>query len=340
MISPYHLFQANSYRDITDFCKDENNSYDIFISAYTNEDIVQTTYKKIHANKKIWLIFPEYTIDENSIDGEKFITDKIDENTKEADYISEMYNVYIAPDTKKRICIDSTGFNKPYLIFLIFLLKERGLQAVDILYTEPQSYPDGSKTKFSEDTISPRDIVAFNEYFSGRGESDLFIVNVGYDSRLVNRVINDVRAKIKPLLGFPSLQPIMYQGNILNLIKSKSDLGIEENEELLYAPANHPFITAHVISEYVKSYVTACDADEVKNIYLAPLATKAQTIGMALFYIFEKEKYNSMDISLHIRYPFTNKYSASSSQGYFRINQYTVEFDLFDKVREVNDFTN
>lgn len=334
IISPYHLFQYNSYRDIADFCKNEKNSYDLLISAYTNEDIVQTTYQKINATEKIWLIFPEYTIDVSSIDGEKFITDKIDENTKEADYILEMYKMYIAPDTKKRICIDSTGFNKPYLIFLILLLKEKGLKTVDILYTEPQSYPDGSKTKFSEDTISPRDIVAFNEYFSGRGENDLFIVNVGYDSRLVNRVISDVRAKIKPLLGFPSLQPIMYQGNILNLIKSKSELGIEENEELLYAPANHPFITAHVISEYVKSYVGKNNIDdEVKNIYLSPLATKAQTIGMALFYIFEKEKYKSMDISLHIRYPFTNKYSASSSQGYFRINQYTVEFDLFDNIK-------
>ena len=319
-----------SFRDPQKFC--DSNKYDLFISAYTDEEIVKNTYDNIDANEKLWLIFPEYKLNLEGIDGEKFNPALKDDNTKEADYISEMYYCYMAKNIGQRICIDTTGFNKPYLIYLIIFLKEMDIKIIDFIYTEPQKYVKGNKTEFSKSSIRPRDIVTFDESFPSRGENDLFIINVGYDSRLVKRVLEGKCAKIKPLLGFPSLQPIMYQENIINLIKSKSELGINENEELLYASANHPFITAQVVSEYVEAYIETYGLDEIKNIYLSPLATKAQTIGMTLFYIFEKEKYQKKDISIHIRYPFTNKYSSSSSEGVFRINKYTIEFDLFDKI--------
>ena len=70
------------------------------------------------------------------------------------------------------------------------------------------------------------------------------------------------------------------------------------------------------------------------NIYLSPLAAKAQTIGLTLFYLFEKDKYKKDDISIHIRYPFTDSYSSKAGKGYFCINKYTIEFDLFDKMKE------
>ncbi len=311
----------------------DEHKYDLFISAYTDEEIVKNTYNHIESKEKLWLIFPEYELDLEKITGEIFNPALEDDNTKESDYINAMYQSYLDQNIGKKICIDTTGFNKPYLIYLIILLKEKNVQKIDFIYTEPQRYVKGNKTEFSEDSITPRDIVTFDESFPARGENDLFIVNVGYDSRLVRRVLDGKRAKIKPLLGFPSLQPIMYQENIINLIKSKSELGINENEELLYAPANHPFITAQVISEYIEAYIEKYGVEEIKKIYLSPLATKAQTIGMTLFYIFEKKKYQEKDISIHIRYPFTNKYSSSSSEGVFRINKYTIEFNLFDKIK-------
>ena len=330
-ISPYNLFYMESFRSSTEFWN--TAQYDLFISAYTNEDIVLDTYKNINANEKLWLIFSEYDLNLAEIDGEKFNPSLKDETTKEADYIRGVYEDYIVKNIDKKICIDITGFNKPYLIYMIIYLKEMDtIKKIDLIYTEPQQYVKGTKTVFSRDSIKSRDIVTFDESFPSRGENDLFIVNVGYDFRLVKGVLEGRHAKIKPLLGFPSLQPIMYQENILNLIKSKNELGINENEELLYAPANHPFITAQVVSEYINAYTKKYGLDEIKNIYLSPLATKAQTIGMTLFYIFEKEKYKKEDISIHIRYPFTNKYSSSSSKGVFRINKYTIEFDLFDNL--------
>lgn len=331
MISKYHLFNYDSYRTLEEFSADVEN-YDLFISAYTEEDIVIKTFNRINANKKIYLIFPEYKINTTHIRDEIFEYTIIDQNIKESEYINAMCEKYIKTTDEDRICIDTTGFNKPYLIFLLFWFKENKINNIDLIYTEPQRYLKSDKTKFSDNIIESRDIVSPYESYSKSGENDLFIINVGYDSKLVNKVILSVSAnEIKPLIGFPSLQSIMYQENILNLIKSKTELGIKENDELLYAPANNPFITAHVISEYIKKYISI-HKSTVNNIYLAPLATKAQTIGIALFYIFENDEYYNQDISLHIHYPFTDSYSVSSSEGYFRINKYTIEFDLFDKI--------
>lgn len=333
MISKYHLFNYDSYRDLEEFCS-TNSDYELFISAYTEEDIVIKTFNNIKANKKLYLIFPEYNLNIDNIDSEIFEHTIIDHNIKEAEYINAMCKKYISGQNIEKICIDTTGFNKPYLVYLLFWFKEKGINNFDLIYTEPQRYLKSDKTKFSENIIESRNIVSPYESYVKAGESDLFIINVGYDSKLVNKVINNVIAKEKkPLIGFPSLQSIMYQENILNLIKSRTELGLKENDELLYAPANNPFITAHVISEYVKKYVKT-NKNAVKNIHLAPLATKAQTIGMALFYIFENSIYDEQDISLHIHYPFTDSYSASSSEGYFRINKYTVEFDLFDNIKD------
>jgi len=351
LISPYHLFKYKSYRKINDFITEHQNQYDLFISAFTYEEIVTTTFANLNSNKKVWLIFPEYHIDISKIDGKTFMCNEVNENIKESEYICAMYNEYIKGNENMKICVDTTGFNKPYLVSLIIYLKIQGIKEIDFIYTEPKLYQEKDKTQFStlenidakkekkkdvEMIIKPRDIETGNNYYSNAGQNDLFIINVGYDSKLVNSVINNVTARVKkPLLGFPSLQPIMYQENVLNLIKSKSDLGIEENEELLYAPANNPFITAHVISEYIEKYVKENNKNTIKNIYLSPLATKAQTIGMTLFYIFEQEKYEDIDINIHIHYPFTDSYSASSSEGIFRINKYTIEFDLFDKITKL-----
>lgn len=79
----------------------------------------------------------------------------------------------------------------------------------------------------------------------------------------------------------------MYQENIINLEKSNGYLGLDPTDDLLYAPANNPFITAHIVSKYIKNYRQ--ENNNISNIYLSPLATKAQTIGLTLFYLFEKD---------------------------------------------------
>lgn len=333
MISPYHLFFYENYRSLNEFTDDPSNKYDFFISAYTNEEIVLETYKYIDAKEKLWVLFDEYAIAKSTIDGEYFEYTVQDKNKSEAEYILKLFSEKLADKQTLQICIDTTGFMKPYMVFLLLLLNQKGFKKIDLIYTEPQSYEKNENTEFSEkeSSINVRDIITFDSFYPSSNSDDLYIVNVGYDSSLVNKVLTNIKVNEKKVLvGFPSLQPIMYQENILNLEKSNAYLGLEPHDDLLYAPANNPFLTAHIVSRFIKNYKET--NKNISNIYISPLATKAQTIGLTLFYIFENKNYEEEDISIHLRYPFTNSYSSKAGKGYFRINKYIIEFDLFDKI--------
>lgn len=335
MFSKYHFFLHENYRELIAFKDSQANHFDIFISAYTKEDSIIKTFGAVNAINKTWIVFPEYEITANEIPQENcYLFQFKDENIKESELAQEVFSRYIEGKEDQRICIDSSGFIKPYLIFLLIYLKEKGIKEIQVLYTEPVSYKDAAHTSFSKknSTVNVRDVVTFSNNYPPTGESDLCIVNVGYDSRLVDIVLSKISAKTKqPLIGFPSLQPIMYQENILNLLKSDGELGIDSNDELLYAPANNPFITAYVLSKFIKKHVDY--SKNIKNIYLSPLATKPQAIGMALFYLFENYEYESKNITIHFTYPFSSSYSPISSEGIFRINIYSIEFELFEKLK-------
>ncbi len=131
-------------------------------------------------------------------------------------------------------------------------------------------------------------------------------------------------SKKKVLIGFPSLQPIMYQENILNLQKAYDDLNITHTSKLLYAKANDPFETAKIIKNYILKYLAK--TSEMKTIYFAPLGTKPQALGMVLFTILEEEFFKEKGILLKIIYPYSKSYSSSAGKQLFQVNRYTIEF--------------
>lgn len=87
----------------------------------------------------------------------------------------------------------------------------------------------------------------------------------------------------------------MYQENILNFRKVAEELSINAIDfNPLFAPANDPFETAKVIDKYVEEYILS--HKDISTIYLAPLATKAQALGIQLFTIYEKENMNQKEL--------------------------------------------
>ena len=331
-ISPYSLFTTKSYRTAEEFFTKENVSYDVFISAYTDEDIVTKTFENFQATKKYWLLFPEYNFDINSLNikGNIFYPNIKFIDNWEIEYILDFIDTAsLKPDMS--LCIDISGFIKPYMIFLIHYLKEKGYQKIDIIYSEPQSYRKSSDTEFSQnDILSTRDILMLDQEYREPAADDLFIVNAGYDSRLIKNVLNDIQVKeTTVLIGYPSLQPIMYQENLINIEKAQTALKIDFMLEPLTAPANNPFESAKVISDYIKKYMAS--NKNINNIYLSVLATKAQALGLLIFYMCEEKFFNDREISIHFRYPFTSHYSANSSLGIFRINKYSLEFDKMEE---------
>jgi hypothetical protein len=125
-------------------------------------------------------------------------------------------------------------------------------------------------------------------------------------------------AKKIQVLGFPSLQADMFQQNILKSCKAEEDAFSGEfdmdSENIILSPANDPFVTANLLSEYLKKNTL------FTNLYLCPLSTRAQTLGMALFYVVE-----CLDLPASIIFPFCKGYSRETSKGLSKIWVYTVE---------------
>jgi len=333
-IDKYDLFYTHQYNNLDELTS-EDITYDLFISAYNNETMVQDVFNHIFSHKKIWLDLPDYT-DVNSSEIENITeqieiysnsTINIEDNDLESHFIKVFFEQHnIMQYQEKKICIDITGFVKPYMIYLIVALEYIGFKKFDIIYSEPKVYKNQEDTEFSEEEIiATRNINGFDTR-DDENEDDLFIINAGYDYRLLINIAGYkkyVKNK-KLLIGFPSLQPIMYQENILNLQKAATELNIDFSFKPLYSSSNDPFDTAKIVKDYILQYIKT--HPNLKTIYISPLATKSQALGLVLFSILEKPFFDQRNITIKIVYPFTKSYSSSAGKELFKINKYSLEF--------------
>lgn len=98
-------------------------SWDIFISAFNSSDRVNQVFDLVNATNKHWIIQPDYgyKIDEYP-QGNCFGPYTNDEADCIKNYIeeSDLKNL-----NQLRICVDITGFIKPYMMYLILRLCHR-----------------------------------------------------------------------------------------------------------------------------------------------------------------------------------------------------------------------
>lgn len=297
----------------------QSSPYDYFISAFSKDDRTRAVYDNVNSTNKLWLIFPEYNISPEDIKTEEYF---FKNSADESDFISSLWQQLTGISSSSNICIDATSFLPHYLIFLLKWLKHNDINKFDIVYSEPNQYSKRELTQFSSETvIAVRQIYGFEGNHCSDTSNDLLIINSGYDDKLISNAAEhkDHACKIQ-LFGFPPLQADMYQENILRASKAQEAAGSISNEEStsLLAPANDPFITANVISRYIHSIESK---KPISNLYLCPLGTKPQTIGIALYYLFEQD-----GKSASIIYPFCDQYSQQSSFGISDIWKYTIEF--------------
>lgn len=288
-----------------------STNYDFFFSAYDDCERTKVLFTKVNSKNKYWIIFPHYNIQEDIENC--FIYPGYDEDNE--DFISFINSLEI--NNSSSICIDITGFLRPHLIFFSILLQRKGITKIDYIYTEPKYYNNSEETAFSGIVSEkPRLVHGCGSHMNNPNfEKDLLIINAGYDDKLISAISSD-KAKINNkvlIIGFPSLQPDMYQENILKINKAKDEIGAIKEQR--YAPANDPFITANTIMEIVNSNPAS------NNVYLSPLSTKPQTLGILLYYIwFKNEK------SLNIIFPFSNIYIPKTAIGINYTWVYTLEF--------------
>ncbi|KAA6097094.1 MULTISPECIES: hypothetical protein [unclassified Pantoea] len=300
----------------TDRIEEELSSYDVFVSAYNSSHRVNKVYESIKARKKIWLIHPEYNYgpDDYPKENPKICPDDISETNQVRMLLEELGEL-----KDKTICIDTTGFMRHVIIFLVISLQMRGVKKFTALYSEPLFYDKQGDTNFS--TASRGMPVIVKGTYSSNSGADHLIINVGYDHKLIGEVVdNKEGAKIYPIFSFPSLSADMYQQSAIRAAKAGSAAQTSSwINNRHFSPANDPFTNAAVISDIVKSIdLRSKDA----NIYLSPLSTKIQALGTALYWVFEGKARGGVSILL----PECLSYSRETSQGLKRLWSYDIEF--------------
>jgi hypothetical protein len=289
------------------------SAYDLFISAYDGCERTLKIFEEVQAKEKVWLLFPHYSaIAINSISSEQQVYS--DNSFKEDEYFLKFFEKKFL--SYSSICIDITGFIRPHLIYLLKYLSTLGISKVDLLYTEPNHYKNADDTTFSGFIDEIRLVEGCSAIdVNPDTENDILIISAGYDDNLIAKVSQAKRYCKKKfyIIGFPSLQPDMYQESILKLHNAKESIGANMTQK--FAPAYDPFITAQKIEEILNENPNAT------NIYLSPLSTKPQTVGIALYYIWSfKLK------PVNIIFPFSKKYTSKNAIGVKKTWKYTFEF--------------
>lgn len=291
-------------------------SWDLFVSAYNSSDRVQAVFAKASAGEKHWLIHPDYkySLHELPSSGKCFAPQTRDEAEFVRTYFEEA-GIYRSNGIS--ICVDITGFVKPYMMFVLRWLVQIGVPRVDILYSEPNLYEKGEETKFSDEAVSQvRQIAGFEGLHSPDTSNDLLIIGAGYDHKLIAHAAEsrDNARKIQ-IFGLPSLRADFYQENILRAHRAAEAIGTGCEE--YFAPANDPFVTAMILDEI---HDKEAEIMPITNLYLCPVATKPQALGFAIYYLWKRR-----NTATSMIYPFCESHSRRTSEGLARIWRYVVE---------------
>lgn len=287
--------------------------WDIFVSVYNASDRVKSTFANVRAAQKRWVIVPDYSFDQGA---------EVPIDAVKADGADELEVIRLAFDDldihgNSRLCVDITAFTRPQLIVLLEYLRNRDILVFDVLYAEPRYYLRGEETSFAADVVSDvRQVLGYEGDHIAESSSDALIISVGYEDHLVTRVAThkDHARKFR-LLGFPSMQPDMYQESVLRSHRADEAIGTDRAFSY-FAPAYDPFVTAAVLRDIV------ADAEQkgALNIYMAPVSTKPQALGFALFYLHER-----LHTATSIIFPFTASYARDTSRGIARVWRYELE---------------
>jgi hypothetical protein len=307
------------YRDALSRTKPWTETWTLFISAFNPSERVVTVFDKAIATEKHWLVHKEYNfLPAQHPLGSVFTSD----SDNEADFILEFVASKLAtvdlPAAK--ICIDTTGFMRPHLMFLVRYLVRQGVKKFDALYSEPAFYALKERTEFSLGAVNAvRQVAGFEGPVNTDTGRDLLVIGAGYETHLIAEVAEDKdKAQKVVLLGLPSLSCDMYQQNAWRTHLAADSIGESANVKY-FAPANDPFATASVLSRIIGAETAR---SPITNLYLSPLSTKAQALGFVLYYLEECEGQNASII-----FPFCSRYSSESAKGIARIWRYCFEFD-------------
>lgn len=294
----------------------ELGTYDVFVSAYNSSDRVQRVFTEVRADCKIWLVHPEYQYTAVDLPAGHSVVHPADRDEMVQ---TDALLAEIGALGSGHLCIDITGFMRHTLALLLPKLLHAGVKEFTALYSEPVSYSKQEATQFSTTTSGSVRPVRGMYGSPGTGKDHL-VMAVGYDHKLISEVAAYKDGVIThPLFAFPSLSADMYQQSAVRAEKS-GDIVLKPEwvSNRIFAPANDPFTTAGVVSDLVRSIDTKGSGH---NIFLSPLSTKPQVLGMSLFWLLEGQRRGRCTLLL----PECVTYSRETSTGLRRLWKYHIE---------------
>ena len=293
-------------------------TYDVFISGYNKSDRVRCVFDRVRARRKIWVVHHEYGYDKSDFpaSGEVYLS----ESSDEAMFWRELIDDLQVDSKPEHLCVDITGLVAPYMMYLVAVLSRIGVTCFDCLYSEPISYVDREDTVFSKGHIREvRAVAGFSGIVEQDTSGDLLIIGAGYEDQLIAEVAQHKDAARKAVIfGFPSLRVDMYQQNVLRASGADESLGPVPHRWRFFAPANDPFVTASVLREIVKG---GAGIERVTNLYLSPLATRAQALGFVIFFLYERKRIENINMI----FPFCTEYERLTDVGLSRTWRYELE---------------
>ena len=292
--------------------------FDLFLSAFNSSERVQQVFANVRAGRKLWLVHPEYQYGAAELPNSETIVSptSLDERHQVGALLDAAGDL-----TEVNLCIDITGFMRHTLLFLVAKLGSLGLSRFTALYSEPDSYAKQEDTTFSTTTtglVRPVFGMRGSDFTSGK---DFLLVLVGYDHKLIGQVADSKdSAEVIPIFGFPSLSPDMYQQSATRTSASggaSQEDGWVTNRR--FAPANDPFSTASIISQIIGEIDREAPDS---NIYIAPLSTKVQALGAAVYWQLEARTRRGVSLLM----PECSTYTRETSKGLKRL--WSVEVEL------------
>ena len=256
--------------------------WDLFISAYNDSERVQKVFGLVPTRRRSWWVIPEYDYTEQDV--ENLADAALLEPGMEAEVVKDGLQASgFDPVADRRLCVDITGLMRPQILYMMAYLKDIGFREFDLLYTEPEHYLRRAETRFSiGEDVDVRSVAGYIGAHENDTSGDVLVLGVGYEHHLISHVLQAKEsARIVELHSFPSLSADMYDESILRLDRARSERP-RSGDEVYYSSANDPFVVA---SSLRSALTSVAGHRPITNVYLSPMATKAQTVGFGLYYL-------------------------------------------------------
>ena len=293
--------------------------YDVYVSGYNPSDRVEALFRAVRSKRKVWAVQGEYGLKKHEWPTEGDIFESAaDDEIEFGRGLVEMLGGEALRGL--RMCLDLTGLIHPNMMYLLRLLARMGVRSIDCLYSEPVSYLKREETSFAiGGVLDVRQIAGFEGSMNSDISNDLLVIGAGYDEHLLSEVAQHKDyAKKVILLGFPSLRADMYQQNLVRMSRAEDVLRPVPARRRFFSPANDPFVTASVLNEIVEG---GTGMSEISNLYLAPLATKAQALGFVIYFL----DHMGQNANLSVLFPYSDIYEKITDFGISRAWRYVVE---------------